>query len=334
MSSDLPPKILTIHKVLRTFEIAEITMTELRESLVSNKPPLISLALILAIVFIGFVVIGPMIGFVVAMPFYDGDFLVDFTSNQLSADAFVPLMIIQGMTSFTGLVLLPMAYIRFSENKPIRDFFPPDNKAGFAILLGCLMIVPFILALSPITEWNMSVEFPESLKSFEDWARAQEDKLAEMTKFMTKFDSFGAYLLGLLVIAVLAGIGEEFVFRGLIQNELWRSSGNIHVAIWVSAFLFSAIHLQFFGFFPRFFLGALFGYLYYWSGNLWIPVVAHFFNNGFLLTMVYLQGIGLSNVDMEDETSAPVYLVAICAVAVFALLYFFKKQYSSPPEAL
>lgn len=309
-------------------------MTELRESLVSNKPPLTSLFLILAIVFTGFVVIGPMIGFAIAMPFYEGDFLADFTNNKLGANAFVPLMLIQGVTSFTGLVLLPMAYIRYSENKSIRNFFPEDSRLSFGILLGCLMIVPFILTLSPITEWNMSVEFPESLKAFGEWARAQEDKVAEMTKVLTNFKSVGDYLLALFVIAVLAGIGEEFVFRGLIQNELWRSSRNIHVAIWVSAFLFSAFHLQFFGFFPRFFLGALFGYLYYWSGNLWVPVVAHFFNNGFLLTMVYLQGIGLSNVDMEDESAAPIYLVAICAVAVFALLYFFKKQYSSPPGTL
>lgn len=309
-------------------------MTELRESLVSNKPPLTSLFLIFAIVFIGFIVIGPMIGFAIAMPFYEGDFLMDYANNQLGPDAFVPLMLIQGVTSLTGLVLLPMAYIRYSENKPIRDFFPRDNKLSLGMLLGCLIVIPFILALSPITEWNMTFEFPESLKSFGDWARAQEDKLAEMTKFMTKFESFGSFALGLIVIAVLAGIGEEFVFRGLIQNELWRSSGNIHVAIWVSAFLFSAFHLQFFGFLPRLFLGALFGYLYYWSGSLWVPVIAHFFNNGFLLTMVYLQGIGLSNVDMEDESSAPIYLVVICVVAVFTLLYFFKKQYASPPETL
>lgn len=306
-------------------------MTELRESLISNKPPLTSLLLIFAVVFIGFMVIGPMIGLALAMPFYEGDFLADFGGNKIGSDAFIPLMIIQGVTSFTGLVLLPMAYVRYSEHKPIGAFFARDHKAGFAITLACLTIVPFILALSPITEWNMTVEFPENLKAFGDWARAQEDKVAEMTAVLTNFGSFQRYLLGMLVIAVFAGLGEEFVFRGLIQNELYRSSKNIHAAIWVSAFLFSAFHLQFFGFFPRLFLGALFGYLYHWSGNLWVPVAAHFFNNGFLLTMVYLQGIGLSTVDMEDESAAPIYLVVICAVAVFALLYFFKKHYTSSP---
>jgi uncharacterized protein len=309
-------------------------MTELRESLVSNKPPLTSLLLIFGVVFIGFVIIGPMIGLAIAMPFYGDSFLSDITSNQLRSDAFVPLMIVQGITSFTGLVVLPMAYIRYSENRQIREFFPRDNNQSFGIALACLIIVPFIIAISPITEWNMTVEFPESLKAFGDWARQQEDKVAEMTTILTTFDTFGGFVLALLVIAVVAGIGEEFVFRGLIQNELWRSSKNIHVAIWVSAFLFSAFHLQFFGFFPRFFLGALFGYLYYWSGNLWVPVVAHFFNNGFLITMVYLQNIGVSGIDMEDESAAPIYVAVICVVAVFALLYFFKNRYQSPPETL
>lgn len=322
-------------QVLRTFEIAENRlMTELQEPFQSNKSPITSILIILAVVFSGFVVIGPMIGLMLAMPFYEGDFLTDLTKNQLSSDAFVPLMLVQGATSFTGLVLMPMAYIRYSEKRRIREFFPHNNNLFFASALACLMIIPFIVAISPITEWNMSVEFPEGLKSLEEWLRAREDSAAGMTKILTNFGSFGGYLLGVLVIAVFAGIGEEFVFRGLIQNELYRGSKNIHVAIWVSAFLFSAFHLQFFGFFPRMILGALFGYLYYWSGNLWVPVIAHFFNNAFLLTMFYLQSIGMSSLDMEDETAAPIYLAVICAVAVFALLYFFKKNYSRKPEII
>lgn len=307
-------------------------MTEPQESLVSNKPPLTSFLLILCVVFIGFMVIGPLIGFLIAMGIYEGDLLSDLTKNTFGQDAFVPLMIVQGATSFIGLVLLPMLYVRYSENKPIYPFFKKEHNLPLTVILICSLVICFIITISPVAEWNMTFEFPESLKSFGNWAREQENKLAEMTKFMTKFESFGTFLLGLFVIAVLAGIGEEFVFRGLIQNELWRSSGNIHAAIWVSAILFSAFHLQFFGFLPRVLLGALFGYLYYWSGNLWVPIIGHFFNNGFLLTMVYMQQTGVSSIDMEDETSAPLYAVAVCAVAVFALLYFFKRQYSAPQQ--
>lgn len=307
-------------------------MTEPQESLVSDKPPLTSLFLILAVVFIGFVVVGPMVGFAIAMPFYEGDFLSDFAHGTLNQNSFVPLMTVQGVTSFIGLILLPMAYIRYTENKEINLFFKGENNLYLSILLICLIVVTFVITISPIAEWNLTLEFPENLKTLGDWFRVQEDKAAEMTALMTKFDSFGRFLLGLLVIAVFAAIGEEFVFRGLIQNEVWRGSGNIHSAIWISAILFSSFHLQFFGFLPRLLLGVLFGYLYYWSGNLLIPMIAHFFNNGFSLTMIYLQSTGVSNIDMEDETSAPFSFVAVCAVAVFALLYFFKRQYAAPEQ--
>lgn len=304
-------------------------MTEPRESLVSDKPPLTALLLIFAVVFIGFIVIGPMVGMMFAMVMYDGNILTDILSNSPEPKVFYPLMIVQGTASFIGLVLLPGLYVRYVEQKPLAPFFKKENNLALRIGIICLLGVSFIIAISPITEWNMTFEFPESMKAFGAWAREQEDKLAEMTKFLTHFDSVGAFLVGLLVIAILPAIGEEFVFRGLIQNELWRGSKNIHIAIWVSAFLFSAIHLQFFGFLPRFLLGALFGYLYYWSGNLWIPMIAHFFNNGFSLTLIYLQTLGISKIDMEDDTAAPLSWVVICAVAVFALLYFFKNQYSS-----
>jgi len=196
-----------------------------------------------------------------------------------------------------------------------------------------LLGICFLIAISPITEWNMNFQFPEFLQEFGTWARVQEDKLMEMTKVLTNFSSPSEFILGLVVVAVLPGIGEELVFRGLIQNELWRGSKNIHVAIWVSAFLFSAIHIQFFGFVPRLLLGALFGYLYYWSGNLLIPMVAHFFHNGFTLTMIYLYNMGSTDINIDSEESAPVLLVALCGVATFVLLYYFRKNYLPEPGA-
>ena len=307
-------------------------MIEPQDSLVSDKPPLTSFILILAVVFIGFVVIGPLIGGALAMPIYDGDFLSDLSAGTLHPDSFFPLILVQGTVSFIGLIALPMLYIRYAEGRPIHRFFKRENNLLLTSIIICSTVIVFVVALSPIAEWNMNVEFPESLKSLGDWMRQQEDQNAEMTKILTDFKSFDTFLWGLLVIAAIAAVGEEFVFRGLLQNELFRSSGNIHAAIWVSAILFSSFHLQFFGFFPRMLLGALFGYLYYWSGNLWVPIIGHFFNNGFLLTMFYLHSIGVSQVNMEEETAAPLYLVGVCAVAFFTLLYFFKKQYSSPPN--
>lgn len=303
----------------------------MQESLVSNKHPLLSVLLILLVLFIGFVFIGPLIGFGISALFYEGNLLAELQSSKPDPAIFLPVMVTQGITSLLGLIIIPAIYVSKIEHKSLKPFFKQESD----LLKTCALIVAiglcFLVAMSPVVEWNMHFQFPEFLQEFGTWARAQEDKLTEMTKLLTSFSTPGEFILGLLVIALLPGIGEELVFRGLIQNELYRGSKNIHAAIWTSAILFSAIHMQFFGFVPRMLLGALFGYLYHWSGNLAVPMIAHFFHNGFTLTMIYLYNIGTVEVNIDSEESAPLTLVGLCMVFTFTLMYFFKKHYKPAP---
>jgi membrane protease YdiL (CAAX protease family) len=306
----------------------------MQESLVSNKHPLLSIFLILCVLFVGFVFIGPLVGIGISSLFYEGSLMVELQSSNPDPAIFLPVMITQGIASLLGLIIIPAVYVSLIEHKSLKPFFKQEND----LLKTCVMIVAiglcFLVAMSPVVEWNMHFQFPEFLQEFGTWARAQEDKLTEMTKLLTSFSTPGEYILGLVVIALLPGIGEELVFRGLIQNELYRGSRNIHAAIWVSAILFSAIHMQFFGFVPRMLLGALFGYLYHWSGNLAVPMIAHFFHNGFTLTMIYLFNIGAVDVNIDSEESAPLTLVGLCMVFTFTLSYFFKKHYKQvPPQS-
>jgi membrane protease YdiL (CAAX protease family) len=178
----------------------------------------------------------------------------------------------------------------------------------------------------------MNATFPEFLKEFEIWAKNAESQATNLTKVMTTFATPSEVLIGLLVIAVLPAIGEEVVFRGLFQNELMRASGNIHVAIWLSAFIFSTIHFQFYGFIPRLLLGGLFGYLYFWSGNLLIPIVAHFFNNAFGVIMIYLYQHKITDLNVEDNTAAPITYVLMNLFITAGLLYYFRKHYQGIRE--
>jgi membrane protease YdiL (CAAX protease family) len=301
----------------------------MKESLVSDRQPIISLFFILLVVLIGFLFIGPLVGIAVSSLFYEGNLLIELQNPKPDPAIFLPLMVTQGFTSLIGLIIFPALYIKFVEHKPLVPFFNSEKDILKIVVIIAGVGLCFLVAISPVVEWNMNFQFPEFLKEFGSWARTQEDKLIEMTKFLTTFNTPAEFLLGLFVIAILPGIGEELVFRGLIQNELWRSSKNIHAAIWTSAILFSAIHMQFFGFMPRVLLGALFGYLYYWSGNLLIPMIAHFFHNGFTLSMIYLYTKGSIDINIDSEESAPLPLVALCAVFTFALLYYFKKHYTT-----
>jgi len=110
----------------------------------------------------------------------------------------------------------------------------------------------------------------------------------------------------------------------MLQPQLQRATNNIHVAIWISAFLFSSLHMQFFGFVPRLFLGALFGYLYYWSGNLIVPMVAHFINNGFSVIMLYLHQLGKIDIDVESTKAVPWSAVISGTILTFALLVYLR----------
>jgi membrane protease YdiL (CAAX protease family) len=295
-------------------------MTTNPPGLVSDKHPALSILIIMALVGIGFLLVGPLIGLLVASVFYDGPILEALASAEPDQRVAIPLLIVQGLATLVGLIVTPIVYVNLMESKSIRNFFFPESDVRTYFILLALGVC-FMITISPIVEWNMNAQFPDFMKSFDEWARGKEEQLIGVTKLLTSFRSFDQYLFSLLVIALLPAIGEELVFRGLIQNEIQRGGVNPHAAIWIAAILFSAIHMQFFGFIPRMLLGAMFGYLYLWSGNLLIPIIGHFIHNGFTLTMIYLYNIGSIDVNVDSEESAPLLLV-LATLAVTAVLLF------------
>lgn len=294
-----------------------------------NQPhPLVVIFITLVAVWISFQVIGPMIGFLIAAPFYDGTILemTEAVSNPIGDPGMkVPLYLMQGTGTLVGLIIVPLLLLRVF-NMSREKFF----KLSFEwqpVFIIVLVVVVFMGFNSFIVEWNQSIRLPESMVGFEKMLKGLEEQLGRLTTYLTEFDSTGQLVLAVVVIAVLPAIGEELVFRGIIQREFFKGTNNIHVSIWVSAIIFSAIHLQFYGFVPRMLLGALFGYLYYWSGNLWMPILAHFVNNGFTVIAMYLHQQGSIDVDVETTESAPLPAVIGSLVFTIILLYLFKTFY-------
>jgi len=142
--------------------------------------------------------------------------------------------------------------------------------------------------------------------------------MARVTERLVMTDSVGNLLLNLLLIAALPAIGEEFFFRGALHDIFKRLFRNDHVAVWVGALLFSAGHVQFYGFFPRLLLGAFFGYLLVRTKNIWVSVLAHFANNAavVLLAFVYtLQGKSYAELTAGESYPIIVYLGSFIASA-------------------
>lgn len=302
------------------------------ENELRNPParhPVINLIVILLLVGLGFVIVGPIIGFFIALPFYDGGMikLAEAIEHPLNnPDIKIPLYIIQGCATFVGLIVAPAVYLK-REQKSLKDLFKHQRLAWIPILITAFVVIVFMAVNSVFIEWNAQFNFPDFAKGFENWAREREDAAEELTSFLTNFESSGELILALFIIAVLPAIGEEIVFRGLIQNEFFRGTKNIHLSIWIAAILFSAIHFQFFGFVPRLLLGALFGYLYYWSGNLTLAIIAHFVNNGVSVMALYLHQQGKFSFDIDSPESAPANVVIISALLTAGLLYYFYKYF-------
>jgi len=292
--------------------------------------PAQSLIFLFLLVFFGFTFVGPGIGLFVALPFYEGSLMEMLTAiqNPLGDNSIkIPLFIIQGCATLFGFVVLPYLYGKSVLKLKPEDVFGKMAPGPEMSLLVVILVIVFMGANSIFIEWNANLDLPSWMSGFENWARSFENQAEVMTKFLTSFDNNSQFFIALVVIAVLPAVGEELVFRGLIQNHIRILAGNIHLSIWLAAIIFSFFHMQFFGFVPRVILGALFGYLYAWSGNLAYPILAHFMNNGFTLLMIYLHSKGAVNFDIESSDTVSITSVLISAALTVILLYIFKRYF-------
>ena len=129
--------------------------------------------------------------------------------------------------------------------------------------------------------------------------------------------------LNLVIIALTPAIAEEFIFRGVFQKIFYGLLRSGHLAVWFTAFLFSTLHFQFFGFIPRFILGLVFGYLFFWSGTLWLPVISHFVNNAFPVVLVYIEGIDKLNAPIDVPLWKQAIGLPLPVILSLVILYYF-----------
>lgn len=181
-------------------------------------------------------------------------------------------------------------------------------KEGLAVFVLILVASP---AVNLLASWNEKMVLPDFLSGLEELMKSQEEAAAALTEQFIRADNVWVLLYNLLLMALLPALSEETLFRGTLQQMMYKGTSSIstsnnspntkqHVAVWVSAILFSAIHFQFYGFVPRMLLGVLFGYLLLWSGSLWLPILAHFTNNAMaviLYNIYYMQGKNVDEID-------------------------------------
>lgn len=222
-----------------------------------------------------------------------------------------------------GLFIVPpfiLAYLwSFKPFEHLRiNRFPAVNGVLFAMII----MIAAIPAVNLIAEINHAIKFPESLSFIEKYLMKMEQKAEDITNIMLSVNTVTDLLINIGLIGIIPAVGEELIFRGTIQRLL-QNKMKIHAAVWIAAFIFSSIHFQFYGFVPRLLMGALLGYLFVWTNNLWVPIMAHFTNNALAVVFYYLKNTGQTTFDMEHIGSADTYLYGIVSMVIVTVLIFF-----------
>ena len=192
------------------------------------------------------------------------------------------------------------------------------NLSNAALVINfMILVIPFINLL---TWLNQQIVLPHFLSGIEEQMKLYENQIAELTEKMLNVHSIDAFIFNILLISAIPALGEELFFRGTLQKIISEKRNYIY-AIWLTAIIFSTIHLQFYGFFPRMLLGAFFGYLLVWSGNLWYPILAHFVNNAMAVIFYYLKFNGVNVLDIDTIGTGNTWYLGIvsCLISVIIL---------------
>ena len=229
-------------------------------------------------------------------------------------------------------LLPPIAAAVIFFYKPL-SFLALDRRPSWlalgVVVAVCVVSMP---ALNWITEWNESIKLPASMRSLEQMLQQSEQAAKEATQMLFSDTSWINIVTVVLVVGLLPGLVEEMFFRGgmlRLWSPTWKEN---HVAAWSVGIFFSAIHIQFYGFFPRMLLGVWFAYLLLWTRNLWVPIIAHALNNTVVVVFSFMSQKGLvaedaiNHVGLASPGELP-WMAMVSAVATIALVLTARKKF-------
>jgi uncharacterized protein len=268
--------------------------------------------------------ISILIGTAIAIPFFGFDSVMNMNQPDLFSDPKgVGLLKFLQAINQIGIFVMPAFIFGYFVNRSSLRYLHLDRRFSYSILvLSLVLIIVSIPFINLLVEFNEQLKLPRYLSNVEKWMRNAEDQAKFLTEVFLKVDTLSGLLVNLFIVAFLASLGEELLFRGVILRLFRELFGNIHLAVILSAVLFSALHMQFYGFLPRTLLGVLFGYLFIWSGSLWVPIILHFVFNGISVVAAYFYETGAIQTDFDSFGSNQDNLVILGSIILsFGLIY-------------
>lgn len=273
--------------------------------------------------------------FILFGAFFAGLFLASLIGSmvRLITSGTAGLLVIQVVQNIVAFIL-PAAFVAALARRALlvdtRRWSPElalDKGLSWRwvaiVLLSYVVTLP---AMNWLVAWNESIH----PVIFESWFRSMETNARAITDQILDIDQWWQLVVVVLVVGVITGIGEEFIFRGGLLNPVLRYGKRHHLAIWLVAVIFSASHVQFFGFVPRMLLGAWLGYLLLWSRSLWVPILAHALNNSLVVIASFLGNLKLVDSKALDTFGVPEHggfpWIAIGSALLWLLLWIFLNK--------
>lgn len=249
------------------------------------------------------------------------------SAAEFSAVQIQSLKLFQLLSSVGRFIVIPVFFLYLQDKPVIASTGLNKGLSWRQMLLMIALMFSSTALISFLQEWNASLSLPGVFAETEALMKKLETQAQLQTDAFLGTSTIGGLLINIFIIGIVAAVGEELLFRGVLQRTIYEHSGKLHLAVWSSAFVFSFIHLQFFGFFPRLLLGAVMGYLYGWSGSLRAPVFAHFINNTGAVITFYLINIEVIPKHWEEPSGWQQAAMTLPLFLFFLLLYYKVSDY-------
>lgn len=233
------------------------------------------------------------------------------------------LLLFQAISQLLTFIVPVLLVVWLYHRDEVSPFLRLDfsRRSWLLALAGLAVWGLFMPLMDWSTVWNDGWHFGGPFESVEKMLRKIGEQTQGVMENLLSGAGVGTLVANLLVIAVVPSICEELFFRAGMQNLMLRWVKNPHVAIWVTAAVFSLFHGEIFAFVPRFIMGAVLGYLYIGSNSIVPNMVAHFLNNAIVVVLYWLVARGVLDMDPESHLNAPWPILLGCTVAAVAMLY-------------
>jgi len=262
--------------------------------------------------------------FIFFLCFLGGIILSLIASDDGMGDVF-PLKISVLIQSVFSFLIPPFLLAYLWCEKPL-DFLCLKTESNWRVfvpvILMMIVVIPFVNLLADL---NQKIHLPDFMAGIEKQIRLMEEQAAAQTEKMLFANTFGALLFNIFLIAVIPALGEELFFRGTLQRVISNAKGQV-LAVWITAFIFSAVHMQFYGFIPRLLLGAFLGYLLVWSGSIWLPIAAHFVYNAFAVVFHYLSNKAYLTIDIDTIGTGNTWWLGLVCGVIFVCGFCFLRN--------